>query len=210
MGKVFACLSFVHVIGHFSRWIIRGEMILIFDQVGISGSVAMLSMLIMVLCVSSWAKNSRLMTFDRRLFAHWFFTLLVFAMCFHHSRCRTITLLFSCLWALDWSYGLVYNTHRLDTVHFTVLPQEAGIQMLFRNPEGFEANPGEYVKIMIPWISKGQKEWHPFSIYTQVGVDEKEEVPPETNRPSKVRFQFDPSIALSKQQQNVDNSVTLR
>ena len=172
MGTWFACLSFAHTLGHISRWIIRGDMLLVFDQVGISGVVAASSMLVVTLSVSSWAKSFGWMTFDKRIFAHGGFTVLLAAMLFHHRRCRNITLIFGCIWALDRMYGLVYNTHRLDTVHFTILPNEAGIQMLFKNPKGFQANPGEYIKIMIPWLSEGQTEWHPFSIYTQVGLDD--------------------------------------
>ena len=47
--------------------------------------------------------------------------------------------------------------------------------MLWRNPRGFHANSGEYVKVQLPWLLEGGSEWHPFSIYlneeTEEGLD---------------------------------------
>ena len=67
-------------------------------------------------------------------------------------------------------------THRLDLVEFTPLPSGSGVQMLWRNPRGFHANSGEYVKVQLPWLLEGGSEWHPFSIYlneeTEEGLDE--------------------------------------
>lgn len=68
----------------------------------------------------------------------------------------------------------VFKTYRLDLVEFTPLPDAAGVQMLWRNPRGFNTNSGEYVKIKLPWLSKGGKEWHPFSIYLKEGTEKGE------------------------------------
>ena len=48
--------------------------------------------------------------------------------------------------------------------------------MLWRNPPKFKVNSGEYVKVRLPWLTKGGEEWHPFSVYlreaTEEGLDE--------------------------------------
>ena len=47
--------------------------------------------------------------------------------------------------------------------------------MLFRNPDGFGPRSWEYIKIKLPWLTRGGDEWHPFSIYlresTQIGFN---------------------------------------
>ena len=80
------------------------------------------------------------------------------------------------MWFLDYTYGRVFRTHRLDVVEFTPLKEMAGCQMLWRNPEGFKAKSGEYIKVRLPWLEENGKEWHPFSLYlreaTQQGLEE--------------------------------------
>jgi nicotinamidase-related amidase len=80
------------------------------------------------------------------------------------------------LWFLDKLYGICFKTYRLDIVEFSPLPGRVGVQMLWRNPPGFNASSGEYVKVQIPWLSRGGSEWHPFSVYlreeTAEGLDE--------------------------------------
>ncbi len=55
------------------------------------------------------------------------------------------------------------------------LPNCSGAQILWRNPPGYRPKSGEFVKIRLPWLKHGDKEWHPFSIYlkesTQSGWD---------------------------------------
>jgi len=123
------------------------------------------------------AKRYSWMTFELRLHSHWLsFILLTAALCFHTPRCRKMTLTFVGLWALDNLYGYFFKTYRLDIVALTPLPGDAGVQMLWRNPKGFTAKSGEYVKIKLPWLSEGGDEWHAFSIYlreaTQEGLEE--------------------------------------
>ena len=50
-------------------------------------------------------------------------------------------------------------------VELIPLPDQAGVQMLWTNPMGFKARPGEYVKIRFPWLQNGGDEWHPYSVY---------------------------------------------
>jgi hypothetical protein len=80
------------------------------------------------------------------------------------------------VWFLDYLYGTLYRTHRLDVVEFTTLPEGAGTQMLWRNPKGFTSRSGEFVKIKVPWLTEGGEQWHPFSLYlreaTKEGLDE--------------------------------------
>lgn len=80
------------------------------------------------------------------------------------------------LWFLDYLYGYFFKTYRLEVVEFSPLPSGSGVQMLWTNPPGFNANSGEYVKVQLPWLLNGGNEWHPFSIYlreeTAEGLDE--------------------------------------
>ena len=69
------------------------------------------------------------------------------------------------MWALDYIYGMVFMTHNLEVVELLPLPGNSGVQMLWRNPPNFHPRSGEYVKIQLPWLKHGSKEWHPFSIY---------------------------------------------
>ena len=82
---------------------------------------------------------------------------------------------FSFLWLTDYLYTYFFKTHSLDIVEFTPLPSKSGTQMLWRNPKGFHAKSGQYVKIRIPWLSEGGNEWHPFSIYLKEKTDIREE-----------------------------------
>ena len=79
----------------------------------------------------------------------------------HHYATTT-----SCLWSLDYLYGLIYRTHRVEVVEFTPIPGNAGTQMLWNNPEGFKVKSGgEYVQIKLPWLNEKEDQWHPFSVY---------------------------------------------
>jgi hypothetical protein len=40
-----------------------------------------------------------------------------------------------------------------------------GVQMYWRNPDGFNPNSGEYVLVQFPWLEEGGDEWHAFSMY---------------------------------------------
>ena len=68
---------------------------------------------------------------------------LTLAMCAHTPRCAIIASIFCGLWLLDYIYGYLFKTYRLDLVEFSALPDEAGVQILWANPKGFN---GEYEK----------------------------------------------------------------
>jgi hypothetical protein len=72
---------------------------------------------------------------------------------------------------LDYVYGLIFGTFNLEVVELMSLPDDSGVQMLWRNPPGFSAKSGEYVKIQLPWLTNGGKEWHPFSIYLRESTE---------------------------------------
>jgi len=76
------------------------------------------------------------------------------------------------MWILDYLYGYIFKTHRIDIVEFTSLPCKAGVQMLWHNPKGFQVRSGEYVKIKLPWLSEGDNEWHAFSLYMHEATEQ--------------------------------------
>ena len=92
-GAVYFVLIILHVIGHGIRWAIRQEtMIRTNTTVGLSGLIAAILMMIVVLSMSPLAKSK--FTFETRLDAHYLMTVFALALCFHTPRCRTLTLIF--------------------------------------------------------------------------------------------------------------------
>lgn len=84
------------------------------------------------------AKWIETMFFEKRFNLHFFAMLgLTLAMCAHTPRCAIISSIFAGLWLLDYIYGYLFKTYRLDLVEFSALPNEAGVQMLWANPKGF-------------------------------------------------------------------------
>jgi len=175
-GRWYAILAVVHTITHLIRWIVRSDMKLTGSQVGVTGIIGVLSIVGTVWSMSSGrfgAKAIKRMKFENRFKIHlWLMTLLVAALCFHTPRCRIITAIFGGMWFLDFLYGYVFKTYRLDLVEFSPLPSGSGVQMLWRNPRGFNANSGEYVKVQLPWLQTGGDQWHPFSLYLQEATSE--------------------------------------
>ena len=91
-GFGYALLAIVHTITHLIRWIIRGDMKLIGGQVGLSGTFAIVAMLIVILSMSPWAKLKN-WTFEKRFSLHWLFIVVQIALCFHNRRCMIISLI---------------------------------------------------------------------------------------------------------------------
>jgi len=183
-GLIYAILAILHTIVHLVRWSLRRELGSVgLGRAAVSGYFATFFMILIIWSVTL-AKRMKWMTFERRFNVHWLFTLLAVALCFHTKRTRIITLVFVGLWFLDYLYGYIFRTHRLEINEFTRLPDGCGTQMLWRNPEGFRARSGEFVRVKIPWLSEGGDEWHAFSLYlneaTKEGLREIEQK--ETNR----------------------------
>jgi len=174
-GMMYASLATVHTLVHLIRWIIRKEM---YDRsislVGVSGYFSILCMFVIIGSMSSVAKMY--LAFEQRLNLHWVFLVQAIFLCFHHPRTMKVILTFVGLWSVDYLYGILCRTHRLEVVEFTCLPEDAGTQLLWRNPKGFNPRSGEYVKIQIPWLNQGSNQWHPFSLYlreaTKEGLEE--------------------------------------
>ena len=57
-------------------------------------------------------------------------------------------------------------------VEFTNVADDAGTQMLWRNPQGFNPKSGQYVQVKLPWLEDGGNQWHPFSIYLREATRE--------------------------------------
>merc|ERR1719491_2456001 len=171
-GFWYAGLATMHTATHFIRYYERAEFLTQMNtRTAMSGSIAMLAMLVVVWSMSV-AKRFKRLSFEHRFNFHWFFILLAVALCFHHPRTRFITLCSFGLWALDFMYGFLFRTHRLDVVEFMPLPLQAGTQMLWRNPKGFKTKSGEFVRVKIPWLEDGGDEWHPFSLYLREATQE--------------------------------------
>ena len=56
---------------------------LCFTQHGISGIFAIIAMLVVAISMSSYSKRFKNVTFDKRFWLHWTFTVLAVALCFH-------------------------------------------------------------------------------------------------------------------------------
>jgi hypothetical protein len=95
-GTCYAVLAFIHAICHYIRYIIRQDISQLGTQVHISGLCGILSMMIIIFSMSSYAKRFKdtIGKFEKRLNSHWMFVVLTIAMCFHHGRTRFITLTF--------------------------------------------------------------------------------------------------------------------
>jgi len=92
-ATIYFVLALFHVIGHFIRWLIRQEtMNRTNTQVGLSGVIGILSMIIVVFSMSSFVKPKA--TFETRINAHYLMILFTGALCFHTPRCRHLTLIF--------------------------------------------------------------------------------------------------------------------
>ena len=111
-------------------------------------------------------------------------------------------------------YGIFRRTHRLGVIEFTPIGEDAGTQMLWRNPEGFSAKSGEYVFVKLPWLQHGGDEWHPFSIYLREATQDGLNVFRESTRRSMFGsgsgFEYPEEHDLAKFTQNViDNDFAI-
>lgn len=170
-GFAFCAFAALHTLGHLIRWGMRNEMhLLVQTAPGLSGLVAMLLMLLVVVPMATPAIKKRV-SFEFRFNLHWLLLPMAFALCWHSPRVLILTLIAVGLWALDYTYVLVFRTFRLDVVELTRLP-DGGVQMLFHNPTGFEPHAGEFIKVKFPWLEQGGDEWHPFSFYMREATAE--------------------------------------
>ena len=185
-GLLFFVLAVLHTLGHLIRWGVRGEMQRMFSKtVGVSGIIAMLLMCVIVAPMAIPPIKRRL-SFELRIDLHAgrvVEVLLLASLLAHATRAGVITLCIVGVWGLDKLYMLLFRTFRLEVVELTRLDDGAeegrdknadavGVQMLWRNPDGFEPVSGEYVLVQFPWLEKGGDEWHPFSMYMREATAE--------------------------------------
>ncbi len=95
-GKIFCALALVHTVAHYARYILRRDASQLQTRVHITGLIAILSMVTVILSMSSIAKRFKnsIGKYERRLNAHWIFVVLCIALILHHGRTRVITLIF--------------------------------------------------------------------------------------------------------------------
>ena len=93
-GTIYILLILLHTVAHFVRWSIRQEIMKrINTQVGFSGLIGILSIIVVVLSMTSLGKKA-ITTFESRLNLHYLFLVLAGALFFHTARCRYITMVF--------------------------------------------------------------------------------------------------------------------
>jgi hypothetical protein len=174
-GMLFFVLAVLHTVGHLIRWSLRAELgRMVLKTVGMSGIIAMLLMIVIVAPMAVEALKKRL-SFELRISLHagrMIELLLLATLLAHATRAGLITFSLAGIWMLDKLYMLLFKTYRLETVELTRLDADGegsnaatGVQMYWRNPDGFNPNSGEYVLVQFPWLEEGGDEWHAFSMY---------------------------------------------
>ena len=176
-GIAFFALALMHTIGHLIRWGLRSELSTMMPQtVSVSGITAMV-LLVMIVTPMLLQRLKARLSFELRIELHAgraVEVLLVLCMLLHAKRAGLISLICIGLWGADKVHMLLFRTHRLEVVELTHIDDgdaskkssdSVGVQMLWRNPKGFEPKSGEYVQVQFPWLSSGGYEWHPFSLY---------------------------------------------
>ena len=114
-GLMFFASALIHTVSHLVRWGLRGEMFLLVEKVGMSGVLAMLLMMAVVLPMRV-LRLKQAIAFETRLRLHWLFVLVILACMFHSSRTAIIMACVLGMWALDYVYQLLCMTHKLDYV----------------------------------------------------------------------------------------------
>jgi hypothetical protein len=91
-GKMFAYLALLHTVTHYIRYIVRRDIGQLGSTVHLSGLIAFLILVIVMLSMSRFIKER--LPFENRLKAHWLFPIVVLALFFHTPRTRNIFLVF--------------------------------------------------------------------------------------------------------------------
>ena len=82
-------------------------------------------------------------------------------LCWHHTNVAAACVILGTVWGCDRAYLFFARTVRIDYVTFTRLA-DGCVQVCWKNPPGRTCRPGEYVRLMVPAISR---ELHPFSTF---------------------------------------------
>ena len=167
-GKAVLVLAWVHGIAHYTRISVRGEH-WVHTNIGWKMGLTALICFTASASVMAAKRLRRAIKFETRWAIHWYAFLAACIALLAHAQSTIrlslavgITLL---VWGADKLYVLLFKTFRVDDVEITAL-HTGGTQISFVNPQGFEPKSGEYVRVLIPWLSVGPFQWHPFSIYT--------------------------------------------
>ncbi len=89
-GKIYGWLALCHTIAHHLRYLLRRDIDQYRTKIYISGLVAILSIGLITLNMSSFTKKC--LSFEVRFNAHWLFLLMIAALCFHSERTRIFVL----------------------------------------------------------------------------------------------------------------------
>ena len=172
-GLVFLVAALVHTLAHLTRWILRArapygngssELVeaLLFERSGLSGIVAIVLMLcaLMPMYARRFAQRCKL-SFELRHSLHFLVVPMLVVLCWHHTNVAVACVILGTVWGCDRAYLFFARTVRIDDVTFTRLA-DGCVQVCWKNPPGRTCRPGEYVRLMVPAISR---ELHPFSTF---------------------------------------------
>jgi len=101
------------------------------------------------------------LTFETRHAMHLLVAPMGVVLCWHHTNLLIFCLLTFGICACDRLYLSLFKTMRVEEVTFTRLGDKS-VQMTWRNLPGRQPRAGEYVRVMVPAISK---QFHPFSAF---------------------------------------------
>lgn len=174
-GLAFAWASLIHTAAHLTRWALRQadstKSISFEDSIGyhltsptgISGvfAIILLGISILPMWRAHFFSKTLKVSFERRHTLHLLVVPMMIVLCWHHLHVTVICGLLITYWAFDRIYLVLYKTIRVDDVAFTRLA-DGSVRIAWRNPSGQQVRPGQYVRIMVPMISK---EFHPFSAF---------------------------------------------
>jgi hypothetical protein len=91
-GRMFACLALLHTVTHYIRYIVRRDIGQLGSTVHISGLIAFLILVIVILSMSRFIKER--LPFENRFNAHWLFPIVILALFLHTPRTRNIVMVF--------------------------------------------------------------------------------------------------------------------
>ena len=174
--------SVVHTLAHLARWALRsidrsgGSVsssgrsggahfigLMLIHPTGLSGLIAVT---LLVLAVSSMHCREFVMkrlklTYETRHLLHLLVAPMLVVLCWHHQNVAIFCAILLSVWLVDRTYLFLFKTIRVEEVTFTRL-SDGSVQMCWRNPRDRRPRAGEYVRVMVPSISR---ELHPYSTF---------------------------------------------
>jgi len=160
--------SVIHTISHCLRWMKQGNMeLLSTSRSGITGLIVIISTFLIVAPMTILKK---IVKYEIRKLAHYFFWVFCIAMAFHAPIKELPQAGYCCLvfpiligwYCLDTAYAKIFMSERIDSVEYKAVKGGVELTMMVSDRFANKLNGG-FGYVMAPWISKYQ--WHPFSIY---------------------------------------------